>query len=185
MGLERKVVIALNDRHQVRFFTSYQEKMPKARFVSAFPVLGEMRMRKDEDELSYLIYLGKALDRVWEEALKLQYRGRKESDVGIELYEIKRKIFADAGQPTLAVSRRGASRPMSGINTASAHGGGADRVIEKGDAIYWEMRGGSCMGYVGDKTRSVQVGHSTEEYVRTYEVVKETQRKAFEAVRPG
>ncbi len=182
---EREAVIALNDRHQARFFTTYQEKMPKARFVSAFPVLGEMRMHKNETELSYLIHLGKALDRVWEEALKLQYSGRRESDVGIELHEIKRKIFADAGQPTLIVSRRGPSRPMSGINTASAHGGGGDRVIERGDAIYWEMGGGSCMGYVGDKTRSVQVGPPTEEYRRMYEVVKETQRTAFEAVRPG
>jgi len=47
------------------------------------------------------------------------------------------------------------------------------------------MGGGSCMGYAGDKTRSVQVAPATEEYRKTYEVVKEAQQTAFEAIRPG
>lgn len=182
---ESRATVALNDRHQARFITKYMERMPKARFVSAVSVLGAMRMRKDEKEIGYLIHLGKALDRVWEAALDLQYSGRKESEVGVELHEIKRMIFAEAGAPTISVSRRGASRPLSGINTASAHGGGGERIIQRGDAIYWEMGDGSCMGYVGDKTRSVQVDPSTAEYRKMYEIVKECQRTAFEAVKPG
>ena len=180
----KKVVIALDDVHQARFYLSYRRKLPKAKFVSTVPVIGEMRLHKDAIEIGYLTHLGKALDKVWEEALKLQYSGRKESEVGFELQEIKRKIFALAGEPTLELPR-GPSKPTSGINTSSAHGGGADRVIQPSDAIYWEMGGGSCMGYAGDKTRSVQVAPATEEYRKAYAVVKEAQQTAFEAIRPG
>jgi len=72
----KAVKIAVNDTHQARFVTKYLERLPKAEVVSAFPVLGEMRMRKDEAEIGYLIHLGRALDRVWEKSLSLQYSGR-------------------------------------------------------------------------------------------------------------
>ncbi len=180
----KAATIAINDTHQARFVTKYLERLPKAKVISAFPVLGEMRMRKDEAEIGYLIHLGKALDRVWEEALGLQYSGRRESEVGQDLMEIKRKVFPEAGSPPITLPRR-SGRPMSGLNSASAHGGGGERVIEKGDPFWWEMGGGSCMGYVGDKTRSAQVGPATDEYRKMYEIVKECQQMAFEAIRPG
>lgn len=180
----KTVTIAIDDRHQARFILRYLNKLPRAKVVSTMPVLGEMRIRKDATEIGYLIHLGKALDKVWEEALKLDYSGRKESEVGAELHEIKRKIFTRAGEPTLSPPRR-PSRPTSGINSSSAHGGGGDRVIQPGDPIYWEIGGGSCMGYAGDKTRSVQVAPATEEYKKLYEIVREAQQTAFEAIRPG
>ena len=163
------------------FIVKYLRSLPKAKFVSAEPVLGEMRIRKDVNEIEYLKQLGKALDEVWEEALKLDYSGRKESELGADVSEINKRIFK------LPVERspRGENRPTSGINSSSAHGGGPDRVIQPGDAIYWEIGRGRCHGYVGDKTRSVQVAPATEDYIKVYEVVKRAQRTAFEAIRPG
>jgi Xaa-Pro aminopeptidase len=180
----KKATIAVDDRHQARFFLRYMERFPRAKFVSTMPVLGEMRIHKDATEIEYLVHLGRALDKVWEEALRLQYSGRKQSEVGLELAENKRKIFMQAGEPRLEAPQ-GSSGPSSGINTSSAHGGGGDRVIQPSDAIYWEMGGGSCMGYAGDKTRSAQVAPATEEYKKAYEVVKEAQQTAFKAVHPG
>ena len=40
-------------------------------------------------------------------------------------------------------------------------------------------------GYIGDKTRSVQVTPATDEYKNVYEIVKSAQQTAFEAIRPG
>ena len=181
---QTKVTIAVNDRHQYRFLNKYLNRFPEAKFVDAFPILGEMRIHKDATEIGYLKHLGKALDKAWEKALDLDYAGRKESEVAQDLHEIKKKVFPEAGSPTVSLSTR-AGRPLTGINTASAHGGGGDRTMEKGDALYWECGGGRCMGYVGDKTRSGQVGVETEEYRKMYEIVKETQQTAFEAVKPG
>ena len=181
---QENATIAINDRHQYRFMVKYLNRFPKAKFVDAFPVLGEMRIHKDETEIKYLKHLGKALDLSWEKALDLQYSGRKESELAQDLLDIKKKIFPSMEAPPLTLSSR-AGRPLTGLNTASAHGGGGDRIIEKGDALYWECGGGSCMGYVGDKTRSGQVGPSTEEYRKMYEIVKEAQQTSFEAVKPG
>lgn len=177
----KTTTIAVDDKHWGMFILRYIERLPKAKFVSAEPVLGEMRMHKDSTEIGYLKKLGKELDKVWEEALKLQYSGRKESEVGADVFEIKKKIF----KPPVELSPKGPQRPTSGINSSSAHGGGSDRVIQPSDAIYYEIGEGSCYGYIGDKTRSVQVAPATEEYRKIYEIVKEAQRTAFEAVLPG
>ena len=135
VGSKKAAAIAVSDTHQARFVVKYLERLPKATFVSAFPVLGEMRMRKDEKEIGYIVHLGRALDTVWEKALELQYSGRKESEVGKDLMEIKGKVFREAGSPPIALPRR-AGRPMSGINSASAHGGGGDRTIGEGDPFW-------------------------------------------------
>ena len=180
----RPATIGVDDRHQARFFLSYMKKLPKAKFVSTMSVLAEMRLHKDAAEIGYLTHLGKALDKVWEAALEIKYSGRKQSDIGVDLQKIKRKVFKEAGEPRLEPPSS-SSGPSSGINTSSAHGGGGDRKIQRGDAIYWEMGNGSCMGYTGDKTRSAQVAPGSDEYKKVYEVVKEAQQTAFEAVRPG
>lgn len=178
---KKKATIAIDDKHWGMFFVEYLKILPSAEFVSAGPVLGEMRICKDATEVHYMKELGKALDEVWEEALKLEFGGRRESELVSDLSKIKERFF----KPPVERSPRGENRPLSGINSSSAHGGGLDRVIQKGDAIYWEMGRGVCHGYIGDKTRSVQVAPSTEEYRKVYNVVKKAQQTAFEAIRPG
>ncbi len=173
--------IALDDKHWGMFTVKYLKKLPKSEFVSAEPVLGEMRLHKDVAEIGYLKQLGNALDKVWKAALELDYSGRKESELAPDLLEIKKQFF----KPPVGLSPLGEHRPMSGINSSSAHGGGLDRTIQKGDPIYWEIGRGQCQGYIGDKTRSAQVAPFTEEYRRVYEVVKTAQQTAFEAIRPG
>jgi len=177
--------IAVNDRHFGVFLMHYMNKLPKAKVVHMDPIINEMRLHKSDEELGYMIHLGKALDKVWEKALDLEYSGRLESDLAEELHEIKTRIFKDAGKPKLVHSPRGPNRPSTGINTASAHGGGGDRVINPSDPIYWEMGRGQCMGYVGDKTRAVQVAPATDEYKKLYEYVRESQQTAYEACGPG
>ena len=69
---QSNTTIAVNDRHQFRFLIKYMNRFPNAKFVDAFPVLGEMRIHKDDTEISYLKHLGKALDRAWEKSRILQ-----------------------------------------------------------------------------------------------------------------
>lgn len=177
----KSATIAVDNRHWGMFMIEYLRRFPKAKFVSAEPILGEMRIIKDANEIGYLKLLGKALDKVWEEALELDYVGRKESELGADLFEIKKRIF----KRPVELSPLGANRPASGINSSSPHAAGSDRVIQKGDAVSWEIGRGLCQGYVGDKTRSVQAAPATEQYKKVYEVVKKAQQTAFEAIRPG
>lgn len=181
VGAAKQAVIAVDDKHWGLFITAYMKKLPKAKFVSASSVLGELRIRKDKEEVGHLKLLGRALDKVWEELLTVDYRGRMESDLKMEQLEIKNRIF----KPPVELSQLGENKPESGANSSSAHGGGPDRVIRRGDIVLWEMGRGTCYGYYGDKTRSVQVAPATEECEKIYAVVKKAQQTAFEAVRPG
>jgi Xaa-Pro aminopeptidase len=181
VGSAKPEVIAVDDKHWGLFITAYLKKLPKAKFVSGAPVLGELRIRKDKQEIGYLKLLGQALDKIWEELLKIDYRGRTESDLKWEQLEIKKRIY----EPPVELSPIGENKPESGINSSSAHGGGPDRVIGRGDVVLWEMGRGACHGYYGDKTRSIQVAPTTEECKKVYEVVKKAQQTAFDAVRPG
>jgi len=179
--LDRPATVAVDDKHWGMFITGYLKKLHKAKFVSAEPVLGEMRLHKDDTEIEYLKKMGEALDKVWEEALKFHYVGRKESELAADLSEVKKTIF----RSPVALSPQGENKPESGINSSSAHGGGPDRIIDPGDGIYWEMGRGSSGGYVGDKTRAVQVAPASDEFKKVYDVVRKAHQTAFQAVRPG
>ncbi len=181
VGAAKPTVIAVDDRHWGMFITAYLKKLPKAKFVSAEPVLSELRMHKDKEEIGYLKLLGQNLDKIWEELLKLEYNGRTESDLKWDQLEIKKRIF----KSPVELSPIGENKPESGINSSSPHGGGPDRIVQRGDVVLWEMGRGACHGYYGDKTRSVQVAPATEECKKVYEIVKRAQQTAFEAVRPG
>jgi Xaa-Pro dipeptidase len=177
----RPATIAVDDKHWGMFITGYLRKLPKARFVSAEPVLGEMRLKKDATEIGYLKQMGEALDKVWEAALEFHYADRKESELAADLLEVKKKIF----EPPLTLSPLGEHRPQSGLNSSSPHAGGPDRLIKPGDGFYWEIGRGACHGYIGDKTRSAQVSPASEEIRKVYEVVKKANETAFQAIRPG
>ena len=63
---------------------------------------------------------------------------------------------------------------VSGPNTSLPHGVAGERVIREGDFITMDY-GASYMGYCSDMTRTVAVGHATEEMVKVYNTVLEAQ----------
>ena len=63
---------------------------------------------------------------------------------------------------------------VSGPNTSLPHGVAGERRIQAGDFITMDY-GASYMGYCSDMTRTVAVGHATEEMVKVYNTVLEAQ----------
>ncbi len=63
---------------------------------------------------------------------------------------------------------------VSGPNTSLPHGVACERVIREGDFITMDF-GASYMGYCSDMTRTVAVGHATEEMVKVYNTVLKAQ----------
>jgi Xaa-Pro aminopeptidase len=72
----------------------------------------------------------------------------------------------------------------SGPNGANPHHEIGERTIEKGDMVILDF-GGLCEGYGSDTTRTVSVGEPPEEQRRIYEIVRQANEAAFQAVRPG
>ena len=73
---------------------------------------------------------------------------------------------------------------VSGPNTSLPHGVAGERVIREGDFITMDY-GASYMGYCSDMTRTVAVGHATEEMVKVYNTVLEAQLAGLAISRAG
>ena len=73
---------------------------------------------------------------------------------------------------------------VSGPNTSLPHGVAGERRIQAGDFITMDY-GASYMGYCSDMTRTVAVGHATEEMVKVYNTVLEAQLAGLAVSKAG
>ena len=73
---------------------------------------------------------------------------------------------------------------VSGPNTSLPHGVAGNRVIREGDFITLDF-GVLYQGYCSDMTRTVAVGHATEEMKEVYYTVLKAQQAALAATKPG
>ena len=73
---------------------------------------------------------------------------------------------------------------VSGPNTSLPHGVAGSRVIAEGDFVTMDF-GASYMGYCSDMTRTVAVGHATEEMKKIYNTVLEAQLAGLAASKAG
>jgi Xaa-Pro aminopeptidase len=72
----------------------------------------------------------------------------------------------------------------SGPNSALPHHRAGERVLRDGDLVVLDF-GGVLDGYCSDLTRTVSVGAPRADQIRVHDAVREAQRAALAAVRPG
>jgi Xaa-Pro aminopeptidase len=152
-----------------------QRTLPGTSYVSLTEGLPMLRAIKDEHELARLATAGAGADAAFEEILGVRFAGRTENEVAVDLAALLRKH----GHSTVDFTIVG-----SGPNGANPHHEAGPRTIQPGDAVVLDF-GGLCDGYGSDTTRTVCVGEPSEEVRTVYEVVRQAQQAAFEAVRPG
>jgi len=73
---------------------------------------------------------------------------------------------------------------VSGPRGALQHAASSDRVIQRGDAILFDV-GARYRGYTADITRTVALGSVSDEFQAIYAIVREANAAARSAVRPG
>src|SRR5919204_356023 len=139
---------------------------------TALPLL---RAVKDEDELERLRAAARSADAAFADVVELGFAGRTELQLAADLDRLLREHGHE---------RVGFTIVGSGPNAASSHHDSGERRIERGDAVVMDF-GGVLDGYWSDLTRTVFVGEPTAEQREVYEVVREAQRSAFDAIRPG
>ena len=173
--LPRRVAVA--DEMPARHVLGLRGAMPNAAQRLAGPVLRELRMRKDATEIAALRKAGAAIDRVHARMAELAKPGRTEAEVGSD---IAAAIVAE-GHTSAAFVIVG-----SGPNGASPHHEMSSRVIEPGDVLVVDIGGQVAEGYHSDCTRTYCLGgEPSREVSDTYAVLRDAQRAAVEAVRPG
>jgi len=146
------------------------------RLRDAPSVVERARMVKDEEELRCI---GEAVNlgaKLFARALEMIRPGVKEAEVAAEMELLARRAGAEEMSfPTIIAA---------GARSALPHGRASNQAIAAGGFVVCDF-GVILAGYCSDQTRTVWVGSIPEEARRAYEAVREAQRAATDAVRPG
>ena len=139
--------VAVSDDLPARHLLRLHDRLRRGAARAASPVLRELRIVKDADEIALLTEAAHAADRVVAQIAAGRLVGRTESDVAREVRE--RLIAEGHDEATFAIVG-------SGPNSASPHHEASERVIEAGDPIVLDI-GGTIDGYGSDITRTLWV----------------------------
>ena len=173
--------IAVSDDLPARHLLRLQERLPGARFELGSPLIGQLRIVKDADEIALLTAAAHAADRVVAQIAAGRLVGRTEADVA---REVRDRLLAE-GHDEAHFAIVG-----SGPNSASPHHEASDRVIQAGEPIVLDI-GGTIAGYGSDITRTLWVtgGDPTkgpdERFRHLFAVLHGAQAAGTSAVAPG
>jgi Xaa-Pro aminopeptidase len=174
--LGEPAALGLSDRMWALMVLRFAAALPEARLELASAALGPLRARKSPAEVAALREAAQAIDRVHAQVPSWLAAGRTEADVA-----------ADIGEAILAEghSRVDFTIVASGPNAASPHHTASDRVLGAGDAVVVDIGGTMPSGYCSDCTRTYVIGQPPDDFASYYEVLKNAQHAACDAVRPG
>ena len=152
------------------------EPFPTPKTLSgASSVLKELRVYKDEAELSAIDTAQEITDAAFAHILDFIRKDRTEREIALELEIFMRKNGSDGvAFQTIAVS---------GTASALPHGVPRDCTLE--DGFLTMDFGARYGGYCADMTRTVMIGRADAEQKRLYETVLKAQRAALAAASGG
>ena len=152
------------------------EKVTGLTLRPAQAILNELRASKTEEEIGYMIEAQRISEAALEETLQIIRPGMTEREVAAELvYRMLRHGSEGNSFDPIVVT---------GKKTSMPHGVPGDEVIQPGDFVTMDF---GCLkhGYCSDMTRTVAVGHATDEMKNIYYTVLKAQLAGIAAARPG
>lgn len=163
------------DTMTVAEFRMYQEKL-NCELVPASAFLHRLRQVKDEEEIGRLIDAQRIAEDALEQILKEICVGMTEKEIAARLQYLMLRGGAEkmSFDPIVA----------SGPNGSMPHAVPTDRRIQEGDFITMDF-GCVYRGYCSDMTRTVAVGHVSEEMEKVYHIVLQAQLAGIAAARAG
>lgn len=168
--------VAVDDRMWAQKALDLRAAMPGVTQVAAGRALRELRMRKDDAEVSALREAGAAIDSVHAAIPGLLHPGRSEHDVARDIAA----LILDVGHVRVDFVI-----VASGPNGASPHHEPGDRIIGAGDPIVIDIGGTMPSGYCSDSTRMYCIGEPPADFARYYAVLELAQAAGVAEVRPG
>jgi D-alanyl-D-alanine dipeptidase len=169
--------VAFDDEARSGFLLDVMAAAPAARLARASAVTRSLRIRKDPAELEALRAAALTVDQTIPDAVALCRAGRRESDVDADL---RAALLRRSPESTVAFTII-----ASGPNSALPHHETGGRVLRDGDVVVVDY-GTRRHGYLSDITVTCSVGRPSDpEVEKVYAVVREAQRRAADAVRPG
>jgi Xaa-Pro aminopeptidase len=165
-----------DDRMPVRLLEKLKEKVAEGtELVAAGGKVEDLRRVKDEQELAAIEEASKLADEVWRWTLEQGLAGRREREVARATEARIRELGGDRSFPAIVAA---------GPNGALPHAEPGERVIGRGELVVFDM-GAKLDGYCSDGTRTLATGDPGEEGGAVYEVVRQAQAAALDAIRAG
>lgn len=167
--------VGIQDQMWARFALRLQAALDPAEVVVAGSAMSALRQVKSAAEIARLRAAAAAADATMLAITSERLSGRTEREVSARI----RDLLLSAGHETA-----GFAIVASGPNSASPHHEAGERVIAPGDAIVLDL-GGTMDGYSSDTSRTAFVGDPPGEFAALYQVLREAQAAACDAVLPG
>ena len=156
-------------------FMNYEQKL-NAKLVPMNQAISGFRAVKEPWELDRMRKAQEITDAAFTEVLTRIREGMTEKELTAELIYCLLKTGGEGLSFDPIV--------VSGPNTSMPHGVAGERVIQDGDFITMDF-GVLYYGYCSDMTRTVAVGHVTEEMEKIYNTVLEAQLAGIAVTRAG
>ena len=138
--------------------------------------LSTLRSIKSEEEISLIKEAQKLTDDTFSYILNFIKAGKTEREIMLEMEFYMRKLGSEGVSFDFIV--------VSGKNSSLPHGVPTDKVVENGDFVTMDF-GAVVGGYRSDMTRTIAVGHATDEMKKVYETVLEAQIRAINGIKAG
>jgi Xaa-Pro aminopeptidase len=165
-----------DDHMSVRLLEKLKGKLADGvEMVAAGGRVEQLRRVKDEGELAAIAEASKLADSVWQWSLERGLAGRSERDAARAAEARIRELGGDPSFPAIVAA---------GPNGALPHAEPGEREIGRGELVVFDM-GAQLDGYCSDGTRTFATGEPGEEARAVYEVVREAQQVALEAIKAG
>ncbi len=139
-------------------------------------IIERFRVIKDEEEIGLIRNAIDVSLRAMNEVIKDIRPGMKENEVSAKFSYLLRLYGAEKESFDTIVG--------AGPRGALPHGVAGDRAISEDDMVVIDF-GVKKEGYDSDTTRTVKLGSPTSLEMEIYSIVKEAQKRAISAVKPG
>jgi Xaa-Pro aminopeptidase len=165
-----------DDHMSVRVLEKLKAKLPDGvEPVAAGGTVEGLRRVKDAEELAAIAAASELADEVWRWSVERGLAGRSERGVARAAEARIRELGADPSFPAIVAA---------GPNGALPHAEPGEREIGRGELVVFDM-GAKLDGYCSDGTRTYATGDPGEEARAVYEVVREAQQAALDAIKAG
>jgi Xaa-Pro dipeptidase len=158
------------------FLISLMNKKPDISFINGSPIVDEVRMIKDHEEIELMREATRVNDKVIEDLaniLEENYEEKKLCKLLDELYG-KYGTNSFSFHPLIAY----------GKNAAEPHHDSDNTRLKEGDSVIMDIGGRTNM-YCSDMTRTMFYKKVSEEQEKVYNLVLEANKTAIEVIKPG
>lgn len=168
-------VIAVGEQTWAGTLLPLQAELPEASFITAHPLLTELRQIKSTGEIELLRAAAAMTDAAFAHLVEHPLAGKTEAAVAELLAAEMRRAGLEKVSFLIVAS---------GPNAALPHHEPGERRLQPGDLVVLDF-GGTYRHYQSDMTRTIAIGRARPAARRVHEQVRQAQELAYRAVRPG